>query len=54
VFAHFTNVIGLQCGVPSFRIDAIIHVVPSYSSNRNVTGVWMTSQKNIGTTCPAG
>jgi hypothetical protein len=56
VFAHFTNVTWYPCGLtyPAFKIDAIIHVVPSFSSNGNVTGVWITSQKNIGTTCPAG
>jgi len=53
VFVHFTNVVYYPCGgtTPAFEVDAIIHVVPSYSSDRNITGVWIAPQENLGTSC---
>jgi hypothetical protein len=52
VFTHFSDEIWYLCGTPAFKADGIIHVVPSYSSDGRVTGVWITSQNNIGTSCP--
>jgi hypothetical protein len=56
-FTHFTNLTWYPCGPSepgSLEPDAIIHVAPSFSTDRNVTGVSITTQQNLGTTCPAG
>jgi len=55
VFTHFSNEIWYPCGTPAFAPDAIIHVVPSYASDKNVTGVSIELQSPpYGVSCPAG
>ena len=51
VFVHFSNTIWWPCGVPTFKIDAEVYVVPSYSG-WNVTGLWIDPQSPpYDTTC---
>jgi hypothetical protein len=51
VFDHFSNTIWYSCGVPTFKMDAKVFVVPSYSGG-NVTGLWIDPQSPpYGTTC---
>jgi hypothetical protein len=54
MFDHFSNTILYPCGVLSFKIDARVFVVPSYSGG-NITGISIEPENpNQGTSCGEG